>query len=169
LSTATEECAKLGQRKVHQSAGPRRSQLEQATVFQDLAQIRATYGHDQAKTIVSNHFAQVFLGASSDPDTLEHAARIIGEAQEEQTSMPADSGGRSSTTKGTRTRQSLPPDALRRLPRGTAVLLYRDLPAALVRLRPWYLEGARRERPDGRPLGRESSASRARRSGSCLG
>jgi type IV secretion system protein VirD4 len=118
--------------------------IQLVTVFQDLAQVRATYGHDQAKTIVSNHFAQVFLGASSDPDTLEHAARIIGEAQEEQTSMTVDSGGRSSTTRSTRTRQLLPPDGLRRLPRGTAVLLYRDLPATLVRLRPWYLAPRRR-------------------------
>ncbi len=117
--------------------------IQLVTVFQDLAQVRATYGHDQAKTIVSNHFAQLFLGASSDPDTLEHAARIIGDAQEQQTSMTADSGGRSSMTKSTRNRQLLPPDGLRRLPRGTAVLLYRELPAVLLRLRPWYQERSR--------------------------
>lgn len=47
--------------------------IQLVTVFQDLAQIQATYGPHRAKTITSNHQARLLLGASADPDTLEQA------------------------------------------------------------------------------------------------
>jgi TraM recognition site of TraD and TraG len=50
-------------------------------VFQDMAQIYAVYGRDQAPTIVSNHRAKVILSGVSDPQTLEHISRLLGDEQ----------------------------------------------------------------------------------------
>ncbi|HEV3281724.1 MAG TPA: type IV secretory system conjugative DNA transfer family protein [Acidimicrobiales bacterium] len=111
--------------------------VQLVTIWHDLAQVRARYG-PRAGTVVNNHRAKLFLSGISDPDTLDHASRLIGE---EEVAIPTTtSGGRAgpSTTRAPSTRRLAPPDALRRTRPGRGILVYGDLPPVRLALRPWY-------------------------------
>lgn len=47
------------------------------TVFQDVAQVRSRYG-ERSPTIINNHRAKIFLGAISDPETMNLAELLCG-------------------------------------------------------------------------------------------
>jgi type IV secretion system protein VirD4 len=111
--------------------------IQLVTVWHDLAQITARFG-PRATTVVNNHRAKLFLSGISDPATLDYASHLIGD---EEVHLPATtSGGRSgpSTTRSPATRRLAPPDALRRIAPGHAVLVYRDLPPVRLTLRTWF-------------------------------
>jgi type IV secretion system protein VirD4 len=109
------------------------------SVWQDLAQIQARYGPRWA-TILNNHRAKLVLGGISDPSTLEHVARVTGEAQIDVVSRTHDKGGRFAATWGPAWRSLIAPADLRTMPNGCGVLVYGGLPPAMVRLRPWFKE-----------------------------
>jgi type IV secretion system protein VirD4 len=135
--------------------------IQLVTVWQDLAQVRARYG-SRAPTVLNNHRAKLFLPGIADPDTLDYASRLIGD---EEITLPAvtrdPSGGRSTTSSRT-PRRLLPPEDLRCLRRGDAVLVYGTLPPARLRLRPWWATNSRGPRGWGRRAGARSGT-RARR------
>jgi type IV secretion system protein VirD4 len=111
--------------------------VQLVTVWHDLAQITARFG-PRATTVVNNHRAKLFLSGISDPSTLEYASRLIGD---EEVLLPATTRGGQhgpSTTRSPTTRGLAPPDALRRIAPGHAVLVYGDLPPIRLRLRPWF-------------------------------
>jgi type IV secretion system protein VirD4 len=126
--------------------------VQLVTVFQDLAQVSARYGV-RASTVVNNHRAKVFFSGISDPGTLDHASHLAGDEELAVPSVTRGAGGVRSTTTSEVTRRLLPPDALRRLPAGSAVLVYGALPPARLSLRPWWQDpllaerGGRHERP----------------------
>jgi type IV secretion system protein VirD4 len=111
--------------------------VQLVTVWQDLAQIRARYG-ERAATVVNNHRAKLFLPGISDPATLDFASHLAGDQEVSTPSVTLSGRGERSVTTSPQARRLLPPDTLRRLPGGNAVLLYGALPPALLRLRPWY-------------------------------
>ncbi len=111
--------------------------VQLVTVWQDLAQVTARYGA-RSDTVVNNHRAKVFLPGISDPATLEHASRLAGEEERLVPSVTEERGGRRSTTAAPTLRRLLPPEELRCLAQGTAVLLYGSLPPARITLRPWW-------------------------------
>ncbi len=119
--------------------------IQLVTVWQDLAQVRARYGA-RAPTVLNNHRAKLFLPGIADPDTLEYASQLIGDEEFSQPSVTRDARGGHSTTTASAPRRLLPPAALRRLPRGQAVLVYGTLPPARVHLRP---QAPRSVRPAG--------------------
>lgn len=119
--------------------------LQVVTVFQDLAQVRLRYGQ-AAGTIVNNHRAKLVLPGVSDLDTLDLASRLAGEEEISRDSVTTDVGGRRSTTRAAHWRRLLPPEHLRQLSNGRAVLLYGNLPPIRLRLRPWYRQRALRQR-----------------------
>ena len=124
--------------------------IQLVTIWQDLAQVRGRYGA-RAPTVLNNHRAKLFLPGIADPDTLEYASRLVGDEEVAHPSVTRDPTGRRSTTSTTASRRLLPPEALRCLPPGQAVLVYGTLPPARLRLRPWW---ARKEEPPrGRPNG----------------
>jgi type IV secretion system protein VirD4 len=123
--------------------------IQLVTVWQDLAQVRARYGA-RAPTVLNNHRAKLFLPGIADPDTLDYASRLIGDEEVTVPSVTRDAAGGRSTTSSRRPRRLLPPEDLRCLRRGEAVLVYGTLPPARLRLRPWW---ATRRAPDRRPLG----------------
>jgi type IV secretion system protein VirD4 len=112
--------------------------IQLVTIWQDLAQVRGRYGA-RAPTILNNHRAKLFLPGIADPDTLEYASRLVGDEEVTQPSVTRDPGGRRSTTSTTTPRRLLPPEELRCLPRGQAVLVYGTLPPARLRLRPFWV------------------------------
>jgi type IV secretion system protein VirD4 len=139
--------------------------IQLVTVWQDLAQVRARYGA-RAPTVLNNHRAKVFLPGIADPDTLEYASRLIGDEEVTQPSETRDPRGGRSITSTRGPRRLLPPEELRCLGRGQAVLVYGTLPPAKLRLRPWFSASRRRRALPG--WGRRAdarSASPSRRSG----
>jgi len=123
--------------------------IQLVTVWQDLAQVRARYGA-RAPTVLNNHRAKVFLPGIADPDTLDYASRLIGDEEISVPSVTRDPTGGRSTTSSRGPRRLLPPEDLRCLRRGEAVLVYGTLPPARLRLRPWW---ATRRHPRRGPLG----------------
>ncbi len=119
--------------------------IQLVTIWQDLAQVRGRYG-TRAPTVLNNHRAKLFLPGIADPDTLDYASRLVGDEEVTQPSVTRDPTGRRSTTSTTSPRRLLPPEELRCLPRGQAVLVYGTLPPARLRLRPWWAgtKGAKR-------------------------
>jgi type IV secretion system protein VirD4 len=124
--------------------------IQIVTIWQDAAQVRSRYG-PRAATVLNNHRAKLFLPGIADPDTLDYASRLIGDEEVTVPTVTRDPGGRHSTTSTTGSRRLMPPEELRCLPRGQAVLVYGTLPPVRVRLRPWW---AGRERPSARRVGR---------------
>jgi type IV secretion system protein VirD4 len=111
--------------------------VQLVTVWQDLAQVRSRYGA-RAATVVNNHRAKLFLPGIADPETLDHASRLVGDEEITVPSVTRDRTGAHSTTATTGPRRMLPPESLRCLPRGRAVLVYGALPPARLTLRPWW-------------------------------
>ena len=107
------------------------------TVWQDRSQQRQRYTPDGAETIWNNSGAKVILSGLADRATAE-VTRLMGEEDHERTSASVDlaSGQRSLSTQTAR-RALVSEDALRRQPLGQALLVYRDLPAMRLQLRPW--------------------------------
>jgi type IV secretion system protein VirD4 len=120
--------------------------IQLVTIWQDLAQVRGRYG-TRAPTVLNNHRAKLFLPGIADPDTLEYASRLVGDEEVTQPSVTRDPTGRRSTTSTTAPRRLLPPEEMRCLPRGQAVLVYGTLPPARIRLRPWWSQAGGRK-PD---------------------
>jgi type IV secretion system protein VirD4 len=111
--------------------------IQLVTVWHDLAQVAARYGA-RAATVVNNHRAKVFLSGIADPGTLDHASHLVGDEQLLLPSVTRDAHGVRSTTASPLSRRLLPPDALRRMPGGTGVLVYGALPPVRLALRPWW-------------------------------
>jgi type IV secretion system protein VirD4 len=123
--------------------------IQLVTVWQDLAQVRARYG-SKAPTVLNNHRAKIFLPGIADPDTLDYASRLVGDEEVSLPSVTRDARGGRSTTQSQGPRRLLPPEELRCLRRGEAILIYGTLPPARLHLRPWWADRQRRGRWRGR-------------------
>ncbi len=96
--------------------------------------------------MINNHRVKVFLSGIADPQTLEHASQLIGDADHSTTSHTYDSRQGASTTQSHVPRRLLPADALRRIPPGSAVMVSGHLAPVRMRLRPWQDDRTLRER-----------------------
>jgi type IV secretion system protein VirD4 len=123
--------------------------VQLVTVWQDLAQVRARYG-ERAATVVNNHRAKLFLPGIADPGTLDFASHLAGDQELATPSVTRGARGERTVTISSQVRRLLPPDTLRRLPKGSAVLLYGALPPARVRLKPWFSDSELAARGRGR-------------------
>ncbi|HTX62613.1 MAG TPA: type IV secretory system conjugative DNA transfer family protein [Acidimicrobiales bacterium] len=139
--------------------------VQLVTVWQDLAQVRARYG-ERAATVVNNHRAKLFLPGIADPGTLDFASHLAGDQEIATPSVTRGARGERTITTSSQVRRLLPPDTLRRLPKGSGVLLYGALPPARVRLKPWFsdaelgMRGGAAFLADARPAGRASFSRR---------
>jgi type IV secretion system protein VirD4 len=111
------------------------------TVWQDLAQIKATYA-DRAQTVLNNHRAKLFGAGIADADTLEYVSKLIGDEGRTERNLSADlSGtGRRSISEHRTYRRTAAVDVVRRIPPGEGVLLYGSELPAHIHLRPWFAE-----------------------------
>ena len=114
--------------------------IQLLTVFQDIAQIEARYGR-RAATIVNNHRAKLVLSGIADSATLEQPSGLIGDGAASVRSTTFD-GGRTTTTEAVEHRRLAPPDWLRRIRPGDAVLIYGPLPPCRLGLRLYYADRA---------------------------
>jgi type IV secretion system protein VirD4 len=108
--------------------------VQLVTVWQDFAQLNARYGA-KGPSVVNNHRAKLFLSGIADPGTLEHASQLAGDEDRNVRSRTVDHYGSSSTTDASSPRRLVAPDALRRLPPGSGLLVYAHLPPVRVTLR----------------------------------
>jgi type IV secretion system protein VirD4 len=122
--------------------------VQLVTVWQDLAQVRARYG-ERAATVVNNHRAKLFLPGIADPGTLDLASHLAGDEERPAASVTYGPTGERTLTRSTERHPLLPPDELRRLAPGRAVLLYGALPPVRVVLRPWWSDPELRRRGGG--------------------
>lgn len=80
------------------------------------------------------------LGAGlDDADFVEKISKLVGQHDVSTVSVSKSKDG-SSRSVSYRQEQVLPPDKIRALPKGTALLLATGVRPALIRLRPWYKE-----------------------------
>ncbi len=121
--------------------------IQLVTVCQDLAQLSARYGAERARSIANNHRAKLALSGIADVGTLDTLSGLAGEqAVREQTINSGGGEGRRSTSSSVAYRRLAPPDELRRIPPGRAVLIYGHLPPVRLQLRPWYRDQGLRRR-----------------------
>jgi type IV secretion system protein VirD4 len=111
--------------------------LQLVTVFQDLAQVHERWGA-KADTIVNNHRAKLFGPGVSCARTLDYLRRILGDAELVQRSQTSAERGRRSTTRSSTFRPLAPPNMLRERQADSMLLVYGNLPPAIVRTRPWF-------------------------------
>jgi type IV secretion system protein VirD4 len=114
--------------------------IQLVSVFQDMAQIYAVYGSDDASTIVSNHRAKVILSGIADPRTLDYVAGLLGDEEVRQIASTRGAEGRSSTTESVAYRSLAPAHVLREMRPGHGVLVYGHLPPTKIAMRPWFDE-----------------------------
>jgi type IV secretion system protein VirD4 len=108
------------------------------SIVQDLSQLRARYGVDKANTILNNHGCKLILPGISDPETAEVFGKLVGRGDftEQQVNVGAD--GAVSRSYSVHHDAMATPDALRQLSPGSAIVIHRDSPPALVRLPYWF-------------------------------
>jgi type IV secretion system protein VirD4 len=109
------------------------------SIFHDLSQIIDRYG-ERAPTVVNNHRAKIVLSGVSDPRTLDHVSRLLGDEEVMQAAYTEGSRGERSTTSSTTLRNLAPASVLRGIRPGEGILVYGHLLPARLRLRPWFQE-----------------------------
>ena len=98
----------------------------------------ARYGADRAHSILNNHTCKVVLPGVGDPETADVLSRLVGQRHFTDVQVNRGADGRVSRTYAARLEPLATPDALRQLHEGTAVVLYRGRPAAVIRTKPWF-------------------------------
>ena len=109
------------------------------SIVQDFSQLRVRCGADRANSILNNHGCKMVLPGVSDPETSEVIAKLVGRAEYTDVQV-SHNDGKASRSYSLRHEQMASSDALRQLPDGTGVVLYRGKPPTIVRLRHWYAD-----------------------------
>jgi type IV secretory pathway TraG/TraD family ATPase VirD4 len=105
-----------------------------ATIWQSIAQIDQRYGRAARDAICAASTAQVFIPPIAEPATSEYLSGLLGE----ETVASGSGGWGSRQTLSAAERKAGPGPWLRQIPRGQAILIYRDLPPAVVRAPGWF-------------------------------
>jgi type IV secretory pathway TraG/TraD family ATPase VirD4 len=116
-------------------------------IFQTLAQVRSRYGNEDASTVFSASQIKLILGGSDDADDCRDISGLIGErddwyATTSQSTHALAIDAKSTTSSSLRKVPILPPDAIRSIPFGSAVMLLSQTEPFPLRMRPWT------DRPD---------------------
>jgi type IV secretory pathway TraG/TraD family ATPase VirD4 len=111
-------------------------------VFQTLAQIRSRYGNEDASTVFSASQIKLILGGSDDADDCRDISNLIGErddwyATTSQSTHALAIDSKATTSTSLRKVPILPPDAIRSIPFGSAVMLLSQTEPFPLRMRPW--------------------------------
>jgi type IV secretion system protein VirD4 len=106
-------------------------------VLQSLAQARQRWGDNAATAIWDASIAKIVLGGASGSRDLQDIATLIGDRDEATDSITIGERGMRSNQRSTRRVPIMPPDVIRTLPYGTALLLLRSAPPIVTRMREW--------------------------------
>lgn len=106
-------------------------------VLQSLAQARQRWGDNAATAIWDASIAKIVLGGASGSRDLQDISTLIGDRDEVTDSITVGERGLRSNQRSTRRVPIMPPDVIRTLPYGTALLMLRASPPIVTQLREW--------------------------------
>ncbi|MGQ4435326.1 MULTISPECIES: TraM recognition domain-containing protein [unclassified Streptomyces] len=109
------------------------------TILQSYRQGQKVWGDAGMDAMWSASTVKVIGSGIDDPDFADKLSRLIGDHDVETTSTSHSESGKS-TSVSMRQERILPADAIRALPKGTALCFATGMRAALLDLRPWYRE-----------------------------
>ncbi|MGW4289673.1 type IV secretory system conjugative DNA transfer family protein [Streptomyces sp. NPDC004673] len=109
------------------------------TILQSYRQGQKVWGDAGMDALWSASTVKVIGSGIDDPDFADKLSRLIGDHDVETTSTSHSESGKS-TSVSMRQERILPPDAIRALPKGTALCFATGMRAAMLDLRPWYAE-----------------------------
>ncbi|GAA3196567.1 MULTISPECIES: type IV secretory system conjugative DNA transfer family protein [Streptomyces] len=109
------------------------------TILQSYRQGQRVWGEVGMDALWSAATIKVIGSGIDDIDFADKLSRMIGDQEIETVSTSHSESGKS-TSVSMRQERILPADAVRALAKGKALLFATGLPAALLRLRPWYRE-----------------------------
>ena len=115
-------------------------------VLQSLAQAREKWSENAAGAIWDASIVKIILGGASNSRDLHDLTTLIGERDEITDSTTIGDHGSRSNQRSIRRVPIMPPDTIRTLPFGTALVLLRSAPPIVTRLRTWTT------RPDAKEL-----------------
>jgi type IV secretion system protein VirD4 len=119
--------------------------IQLMTIFQDISQVRTTYG-PKAATIVNNHRAKIIGPGISDRETLAYVSAAAGAGEFDQSSHSVGEGRNRTQTRSKAYHDLVPANVMRELQPGTALLMYHNLPLAQIALRPRFVTSSLRLR-----------------------
>ncbi|WP_062389868.1 type IV secretory system conjugative DNA transfer family protein [Demequina iriomotensis] len=106
-------------------------------VLQSMAQARDRWGRDAATAISDASIAKVILGGASSSSDLQELSTLIGERDEITDSITYGDRGSRANQRSVRRLAVMPPDTIRTLPYGTSLVLLRNAPPIITRMREW--------------------------------
>lgn len=106
-----------------------------ATIWQSIAQIDQRYGRAARDAICAASTAQVFIPPLAEPTSSGYLTELLGD---EPVANASTSTGLARHTLSVGHQKAAPSPWLRQIGRGRAVLVYRDLPPAVVRAPGWF-------------------------------
>jgi type IV secretory pathway TraG/TraD family ATPase VirD4 len=106
-------------------------------VLQALSQARDRWGDHAAGAIWDASIVKVVLGGTSSARDLQDLSALIGERDEHTDTISVGDYGSRSLQRSTRRVPVMPPEVIRTLPFGTALVLLRSAPPLVTDLRPW--------------------------------
>ncbi|MCX5094068.1 TraM recognition domain-containing protein [Streptomyces sp. NBC_00365] len=109
------------------------------TILQSYRQGQKVWGDAGMDAMWSASTVKVIGSGIDDPDFADKLSRLIGDHDVETTSTSHSESG-TSTSVSMRRERILPADAIRALPKGTALCFATGMRAAMLDLRPWYRE-----------------------------
>lgn len=109
------------------------------TILQSYRQGQKVWGEAGMDAMWSASTVKVIGSGIDDPDFADKLSRLIGDHDVETTSTSHSESGKS-TSVSMRQERILPADAIRALPKGTALCFATGMRAAMLDLRPWYRE-----------------------------
>lgn len=121
-------------------------------VLQSLSQARARWGDHNAGAIWDASIVKVVLGGASVAKDLQDVSALLGERDEITHSTSTGDHGSRSVQRSVRRVPVMPPETIRMLPFGTALVLLRSAPPLVTDLHAWT------KRPDAKQLAAERAA-----------
>ncbi|MFJ1551497.1 type IV secretory system conjugative DNA transfer family protein [Streptomyces sp. NPDC088246] len=109
------------------------------TILQSYRQGQKVWGDAGMDAMWSASTVKVIGSGIDDPDFADKLSRLIGDHDVETTSTSHSESGKS-TSVSMRQERILPADAIRALPKGSALCFATGMKVAMLDLRPWYLE-----------------------------
>jgi type IV secretion system protein VirD4 len=113
------------------------SGITTVAVLQSLAQARAKWGDHEGAAIWDSAIVKVILGGGSNARDLADLSAVLGERDEQTSTVSRDHTGHRSTSQTVRRVPIMDAGQLRTLPFGTAVLVLRSAPPIVLDLTPW--------------------------------
>ncbi|MFB6627272.1 type IV secretory system conjugative DNA transfer family protein [Streptomyces sp. NPDC056374] len=109
------------------------------TILQSYRQGQKVWGDAGMDAMWSAATVKIIGSGIDDPDFADKLSRMVGDHDVETTSTSTSESGKS-TSVSMRQERILPADAIRALPKGSALCLATGMRVAMLALRPWYAE-----------------------------